>query len=103
MDHGLVRGLRAAGLDVLTVTEAARRSLSDYDQLLYAASVGRVLYTCNVRDFPRLHASWVGGGSHHAGIIVLAEQATSIGVQIRALLRLSGARDAATMRDQIEF
>ncbi len=103
MDHGLVRGLRAAGFDVVTVAEVARRSLSDDEQLLYAASVERVLYTCNIRDFPRLHASWIGGGQHHAGIIVLADQATGVGVQIRALLHLAAARDATTMRDQIAF
>lgn len=103
MRRGLVRALRAGGLDVLTVAEARRRSLHHEQQLQYAASQGRSLYTCNVGDFARLHKGWLAGGLHHAGIILLADQSTDVGAQIRALVRLTVTLDLAAMRDRLEF
>ena len=103
MDRDLVRALRASGVDVVTVAEARRRSLPDEQQLQYAASQGSSLYTCNVGDFARLHSDWLGGGLHHAGIILLADQSTDVGVQIRALVRLTATLDLAAMRDRLGF
>ena len=103
MSHGLVRALRASGLDVMTVAEAQRRSLHDEQQLQYATSQGRSVYTCNVGDFARLHRDWLRGGLHHAGIILLADQSTDVGVQIRALVRLTATLDLDAMRDRLEF
>ena len=45
MDSALVSGLRANGLDVLTTYDAGRLRRSDFDQLDYATSLGRVIYT----------------------------------------------------------
>ena len=103
MHRALPRNLRAAGIDVLTVAEAGRRGLSDEEQLAFAALQGRAVFTCNVPDFARLHKAWVSAGRQHAGIILLKEQSTSVGVQIRALVRLAAALDPETMRDRLEF
>jgi hypothetical protein len=51
MAHALVNGLRARGIDVLTVGEVARKRLEDAEQLEFATSQGRVLYTFNTSDF----------------------------------------------------
>ncbi len=103
MDRDLVRGLRAAGVDVLTVADAGRRGISDEEQLAFATSEGRALYTCNVSDFARLHSGWLRVGRPHAGIIVLPDQLTAVGTQINALVRIVQTLDPATMRDRLEF
>jgi hypothetical protein len=103
MDRGLVRGLRSAGVDIVTAGEAGRRGFPDEEQLRFAATLSRTLYTSNVVDFTRLHATWLGAGFHHAGIIVLADQLTDVGTQLRALIRLASTLDLETMRDRLEF
>jgi hypothetical protein len=103
MDRGRVRALRSKGLDVLTVAEVGRRRAPDEELLGFATRESRALYTCNVGDFTRLHASWLGRGLHHAGIIVLANQLTDIGTQAAALTRLATTLDPGTMQDRLEF
>src|SRR6266571_8813664 len=103
MDHSLVRALRSHGVDVLTVAEAGRTQLSDGEQLMFAASEGRTLYTSNVGDFARLHRRWLDEERHHAGLIVLVDQLTDIGVQLRALLHICQALDPTEMEDRLEF
>lgn len=103
MDRGLVRALRARGFDVVTIFEARRLRLPDEDQLRFAASQDRILYTCNVSHFADLHRVWLRDGLHHAGIIVLPDQRTAVGVQVRAFLHLATTLDADTMRDRLEF
>jgi len=103
MHAGLLRALRAAGLDVLSVADAGRRGLSDEEQLTFAALDGRVLYSCNQADFARLHVRWMASGRHHSGI-VLSSQRFPVGVQLRALLRLAETSDAmGAMTDHLEF
>ena len=103
MDRALVRGLRARGVDAVTTAQAGRNRLPDDEQLTLAASQGRVLYTCNVGDFTRIHSRRLREGLHHAGIIVLTDQLTPVGVQIRALMRLAQTFAPEHMRDRVEF
>ena len=99
----LVRGLRANGIDVVTTVELRRLGADDEDQLRFAASQGRTIYTANVADFHRLHTEWLRAGRHHAGIIVLSEQRTPIGAQVVALVKLVSIHSPETMRDHLEF
>ena len=101
--HALVRGLRSNGIDVVTTLELGRIGAEDEDQLRFAVSQGRTLYTANLGDFHRLHTEWLRAGRHHAGIIVLPEQRTPVGGQIRALTKLVNAHSPETMEDQLEF
>jgi hypothetical protein len=103
LNSGLVRGLRSRNIDVLTVAEAGRRGASDEQQLEFAVSVGRAVYTANLADFARLNDRWLATGQHHAGIIVLARQSLSVGVQLRALARLCEECEPIAMQDRIEF
>lgn len=73
IDHRLTAGLRVAGLDVMSVTEAAATSNNDESQLLYATSMGRVLLTQNQIDFRRLHAAFQQEGRVHGGIMSLPQ------------------------------
>lgn len=103
LSRALVRGLHSKNIDVLTAFEASRREASDEEQLAFATSRGRPIYTSNVDDFARLHRGWLANGRHHAGIIVLADQRTDVGVQIRALVRLCNEIESTSMRDRLEF
>jgi hypothetical protein len=103
MSRALTHNLRARGVDVTTVREEGRQGGSDEAQLEFACSQGRVLYTCNIRDFYRLHGEFMAAGREHAGIILSAQQTYSIGEQVRRLLRLIKARSAESMHNSIEF
>jgi hypothetical protein len=59
MANALVSGLRARGIDVLTAGGQGRRNLDDDQQLEFATSQGRVLYTFNTSDFYRIHIEWL--------------------------------------------
>ncbi|MDA1276895.1 MAG: DUF433 domain-containing protein [Verrucomicrobia bacterium] len=56
---------------------------SDEDQLLWATSAGRVIYTINARHFCRLHRTFLEVSRDHAGIIIGQQQRFSIGEQLR--------------------
>ena len=103
MAQALVNGLRARGVDVLTVGEAARKRLEDDEQLEFATSQGQVLYTFNTSDSYQLHTEWLTQGKAHAGIAFAPQQRYAIGDQIRRLLKLMRMRSAEEMIGNVEF
>lgn len=103
MADGLIAGLRARGVDLLTVSEAGTRRLEDDKQLEYATAQGRVLYTFNTSDFYRLHTVWTNQGKNHAGIIFAPQQRYYIGEQMRRLLNVLRLRSAEEMVNNVEF
>ena len=103
MARSLVRGLRARGIDVLTVHEAGLSGEVDPVQLEYASEHQRVLYTFNVGDFYRLHTEYLSQGRSHCGIVVVHRQRYSIGEQVRGLSGLTSSMTAEEMRDALIF
>ena len=103
LQASLVAALRRAGFDCTTVNEAGMRGRSDEEQLEFASSRGRVIYTRNTADFRRLDAEWRMAGRNHSGIIVLTDQRASIGLQLRALESMGRKFTAEEMRDRLEF
>lgn len=64
MDHdsGDSRGvaaLRAAGVRLISSSEARNQSLSDEEQLSFATAEHCALYSANVRDFALIHRQWL--------------------------------------------
>jgi hypothetical protein len=53
---GVASGLRRRGYDVLTTVEARRSGTTDAQQLEFASSEKRCLFSFNRGDFARLHA-----------------------------------------------
>jgi hypothetical protein len=102
MNRNLVAALRQRGLRVLTPLELNFIGKTDEEQLLFATSHECVLYTFNVSDFNSLHRNWMKTGRHHGGLI-LAMQGSSVGEQLRRILRLRAVRTAEEMRDSVEF
>ena len=102
-ESAVVRALRQQGIDVLTVLEAGLDSLRDDDQLRFAASAGRTLYSLNVGDFARLHQQFRARREEHAGIILIPRQRYSIGEKIRRLQKLLESTDAEALRNSLHF
>jgi hypothetical protein len=101
--HALLNALRQRGLDVSSSRELALLQCSDEEQLTWAFEQRRAIYTYNASDFCRLHSEFIRRGRHHAGIIIGDQQVLSIGEVTRRLLRISEARAAADMGDNLEF
>ncbi len=102
-DSDLVRALRLRDVDVLTSAEAGMNGRSDGEQLEFASSCGRAVYSFNSRDFFQLHTEFLSQGKTHAGLILAPQQELSIGEQLRRLLKLIAARSAEEISGQIEF
>ena len=102
-DTDLIAAIRLRGADALGVADAAMRGRSDEDQLKWAASHGRVLYSFNRGDSCRIHSELMRAGQNHAGIILALQQQYSIGEQMRRLLHLLNTVAAENMVDRIEF
>jgi len=103
MDDAVIRGLRTAGVDVLTALEAGMLERPDHEHLIYATEQGRVLSTFNVGDFYRLHTERLRVGEHHAGMVLVAQQRYGPGEQARRLVNLVTAASAESMEDRVEF
>lgn len=101
--RSLLVGLQSRYIDVVTTLNVNRLSYSDEDQLIWAKSQNRVIYTANIKDFYQLHTLFLTTGKSHAGIILVKQQSYSIGVIIRAILRLISAKSAEEMVNQVEF
>jgi predicted nuclease of predicted toxin-antitoxin system len=103
MERAVVMGLRARGVDATTSQEAGTTDRTDEEQLKYAGSQGRVLFSFNASDFCRIHTQVLAEGKSHAGIILAPQQRYSIGERIRHLLKLIAARSAADSKTGWSF
>lgn len=92
-------GLRLRGYDVVTTRQAGRRGLTDAEQLNYAHSQRRILFTHNVADFAKIHVEYVRKGREHSGII-LARQ-LPIGFIVTALLKFLSSSKAKDIQNQV--
>ena len=63
-------GLRLRHFDVVSVHEVSRVGLSDEEQLSYAVSEKRSLFSYNQRDYLKLHHDWLQLGKEHSGIVL---------------------------------
>ena len=95
--NAVARGLRARGVDVRTTAEAGMLGASDEDQLAWAKSEGRVMFSQD-RDFLRLAAAV----TDHAGV-AYASRATPIGAIINGLMLVHGVLEPAEMVGRVEY
>lgn len=103
VNRALIRALRARGMDVTNSVDAGHTGTPDVGQLEHATAEGRVLFTYNVGDFFNLHTRFLQEGKSHAGLILAPQQRYSVGEQMRRILRISGKRSSAEMRNRVEF
>ena len=93
----VAEGLRRRGVDVLTVQEAGRSSLSDPEQLTFALAELRVMVTMD-SDFLILASQ----GVSHAGI-AYANPNRSIGEIIGGIMLLHDLVTPADMMNHVEY
>lgn len=103
INAALVKALRNANLDVVTVADAGRLGYSDEEQLIWATEQGRVIYSFNIGDFCRLHRDFIAQERNHTGIVLAAQQQYSIGQQLRGLLKLAADNSSEEMANQVVF
>ena len=70
MQRAVLAGLRVRGIDATTALEAGMTDRADEEQLEFARSEGRVLFSFNASDFCRIHTEFLSQGRSHAGIIL---------------------------------
>jgi hypothetical protein len=72
VDPLLARRLRDKGYDAISALEAGRshQRIADEEQLAYAASEGRAIFSHDIKDYSPLAVAWAGSGREHAGIIL---------------------------------
>lgn len=75
----LLTTLRNEGFDVKSFDETNMAEASDEEQLEFAVSEERVLFSFNREDFHKLHEEWLKQGREHWGIL--------LGVQTKSKLK----------------
>jgi hypothetical protein len=103
MKNALIKALRNADLDVITVADAGRLGYSDEEQLIWATEQKRTIYSFNIGDFCRLHNDLMLQAKSHTGIILASQQQYSIGQQLKGLLRLVAGKSAEEIANQLVF
>ena len=91
----------ARGFDALTTREAQRLHATDEEQLAFAVSEGRPLFTHNRADFESLHQTYIAAGNHHAGILVAVRHPPY--EVVRRLLLILNQVTADEMGDQLRY
>jgi predicted nuclease of predicted toxin-antitoxin system len=94
----IAKGLRQRGVDVLMTVDADMLGVSDEQQLSFAASDGRVLFTKD-DDFLKLHAE----GFRHAGIVFCRQHHLSVGETIHGLMLIYEVLTSAEMMNHVEY
>ncbi len=97
----LASALRKRGYDAIHIQEMDRKGYSDLDQLEYATSQQRCLFSFNVRDFVLLHNNYVSTEQEHFGIIVARH--LPIGETLRRLLALLQKNSSESIKNTLEF
>ena len=98
VSNAIANGLRKRGIDVTTSPESGLIGSSDKEQLAFALSQQRVIFTFD-DDFLSLAST----GIEHAGIIYTRQQRQSIGNIISSLVLVWECLDSEYMYGRIEF
>jgi hypothetical protein len=91
-------GLKRRKIDVTTTPEAGLISASDEEQLRFACSQGRVLFTQDC-DFLKLHNS----GFEHCGVAYCVKGSRSIGEILQGLILIWEVLEAEDIAGKVEF
>lgn len=95
------KALRLRGFEAYATVERDKCESTDEEQLAYATSIGAILLTHNVQDFPRIHYELMRDGKHHGGIIVAKQIST--GKILESLLHLAAILSDEDMKDRLEY
>ncbi|HYX13843.1 MAG TPA: DUF5615 family PIN-like protein [Nostoc sp.] len=99
VSNAIADGLRRRDIDVTTTSGTGLIAASDGEQLYFAMSQNRVIFTHD-DDFVILHHS---GFIMHTGIIYCAQNRRSIGEILRSLILIWEVLEPQEMSYQLEF
>jgi len=99
----LVKALRNSDLDIMTVIDTNMLGFSDEEQLVCSTENKRAIYSFNIKDFCKLHQTYMAQNKTHAGIILAPQRKYSIGQQLTGLRKLSANYSAEDMKNRLLF
>jgi len=98
VSNAIALGLRRRGIDITTTAEVKLIGVTDLDQVNFALSQNRVIFTHD-DDFVVLHSRSI----NHAEIIYCSQQRHSIGEILRKLILIWEVLESEEMQNQLEF
>ncbi|MGA9381383.1 MAG: DUF5615 family PIN-like protein [Phormidium sp.] len=98
VSNSIADSLRRRGIDVTTTPEVGLISAPDEEQLAFAISQERVIFTQDA-DFLRLNQA----GANHNGIAFCRKNTRSIGEIINGLVLIWECLEPEEMCDRVEF
>lgn len=98
VSNAIAEGLKRRGIDVTTTHEVGLIGASDEEQIQFALTQGRVIFTQD-DDFLRLHQA----GYLHSGITYCRQRSRSIGEIINTLTLIWEWVEADEIKNKVEF
>ncbi|NEO79763.1 DUF5615 family PIN-like protein [Moorena sp. SIO4G3] len=98
VNKAIADGLSRRKIDVTTTSDAGLISSSDEEQLRFAYSQGRVMFTQD-SDFLKLHNS----GFEHCGVVYCVKGRRSIGEILQGLILIWEVLEAEEIAGKVEF
>jgi predicted nuclease of predicted toxin-antitoxin system len=98
VSQAIANGLRRRGIDVTTSPEENLIGKSDQEQLNFAVSQKRVIFTQDT-DFLKLHHE----GVSHYGIAYCQQKSTSIGEIVQGLMLIWQVLELEEIIDHLEY
>jgi hypothetical protein len=98
VNKAIADGLRRRRIDVTTTRESGLISSSDEEQLRFARSQGREIFTQD-SDFLKLH----NAGFEHCGIVYGVKRSRSIGELLQGLILIWEVLEAEEIAGKVEF
>jgi len=93
--------LRSYGIDAISARESGRKGLSDKEQLNYAISQKRALFSFNIADYEKLAIEFFHDKKEHFGIILSPQRGFSDTLQ--RLLKLLQNVNANQIKNQVRY
>jgi len=97
-NNAIAEGLKRRGIDVTISVQVNLISASDDEQLTFAHSQGRVIFTQD-RDFLELHYS----GIEHSGIVYCIKGSKTIGEILRQLILIWEILEPEDILGKLEY
>lgn len=98
---GIVENLRTRGFDVLSARDADALGKSDDEQMLYAVSQRRAMFTHNRVDFEKQHTKFLESGMNHHGVIIAKRRRDA--EVVSKLLALLDTMTAEEIQSQLRY
>jgi hypothetical protein len=98
----ITRQLRVRGVDVITAIEEHTNRLADEELLQLASSLGRVVFTHDIR-FRALAEKWQRSGREFAGLLFGPAEGASIGQSVRDLELIAKASEPTDWENCVEY